>query len=175
MTNSSGNFLNHPESRHFQHIANLVPRAESVTKLTAVCKPCAAANPGCPPRDAAFYTKTDPSLGNGTTDLIGGSDKYQATCRSCFVEAKKTRATKRTDLQNNQAPTTTEPAKERAAQSSTSQTQQVPQAATPPEISPGEAMFDLEDAGSEPDDDQLYDYIAEEHIYFNFEKPKQGG
>ena len=174
--------MNHPESRHFQQIANLVPRAESVTKLTAVCKSCATANPGCPPRDAAFYTKTDPSLGNGTTDLIGGSDKYQATCRPCFIKAKEAWAARKTDRQNNQPPA--RPQLERATQPSTSQAQSaapqlqgeaLPAIPSIPGISPGEAMFDLEDEGSEPDDDQLYDYIAEEHIYYNFEKPQQGG
>ena len=28
--------------------------------------------------------KLDPALGNGTTDLVGGSDKYRATCRPCY-------------------------------------------------------------------------------------------
>ena len=29
--------------------------------------------------------KRDPNLGNGTTDLIGGMEKYEAICRTCFI------------------------------------------------------------------------------------------
>ena len=70
------NFLNHPTSRAFQNIADLIPRAEQVTKLFAVCNTCSSDK-------AAFNWKIDPSLGNGTTDLIGGKDKYEAICRPC--------------------------------------------------------------------------------------------
>lgn len=70
------NFLNHPDARAFQNLADLIPRAEQVTKLFAVCNTCNSDK-------AAFNWKKDPSLGNGTTDLIGGTDKYEAICRPC--------------------------------------------------------------------------------------------
>ena len=70
------NFLNHPSTKAFQNLTNLIPHAEHVTKLFAVCSTCNMDG-------AAFTWKKDPSLGNGTTDLIGGSDKYEAICRPC--------------------------------------------------------------------------------------------
>ena len=71
-----GNFLNHPTSRAFQNMVDLFPRAETVTKLMAVCSSCQY-------NGAAFYVKILPGLGNGTTDLIGGADKYKSVCRPC--------------------------------------------------------------------------------------------
>ena len=51
-------------------------RAENVTKLTAICSTCYG--------DAAFFFKNDPDLGNQGSDLVGGADKYTASCRSCY-------------------------------------------------------------------------------------------
>ena len=51
-------------------------RAESVTKLTAICSTCHGT--------AAFFYKNNPDLGNQGSDLIGGADKYTATCRPCY-------------------------------------------------------------------------------------------
>lgn len=56
-------------------------RAEVIHKLTAICGRC--------PRDASFYRKLTDDLGNGTTDLVGGADKYQPICRSCFLNPHK--------------------------------------------------------------------------------------
>ena len=39
----------------------------------------------CGLQTAAFNLKRDPNLGNGTTDLIGGMEKYEAICRNCFI------------------------------------------------------------------------------------------
>ena len=57
----------------FNRMLELVPLAERVDKLTAVCCVCHA--------DAAFTRR----LGNETAvEIIGGADKYVATCRKCF-------------------------------------------------------------------------------------------
>ena len=70
------NFLNHPSSRCFKHITELLPRAEKIHKVLARCHTCFS-------KTAAFNLKRDPNLGNGTTDLIGGAEKYEAICRPC--------------------------------------------------------------------------------------------
>lgn len=57
----------------FGNILNLVPLAESVVKLKAVCMMCY--------KDAAFTRR----LGSETAvELVGGMDKYMAVCRSCY-------------------------------------------------------------------------------------------
>ena len=57
----------------FGRVLELVPRAESVVKLCAVCVECH--------RDAAFTKR----LGAETeVALIGGADKYAAVCRRCW-------------------------------------------------------------------------------------------
>ncbi|KAI1283782.1 Thymidine kinase, cytosolic [Halotydeus destructor] len=57
----------------FGDILNLVPLAESVIKLTAVCMTCFA---------EASYTKR---IGHEQElELIGGAEKYMAVCRSCY-------------------------------------------------------------------------------------------
>ncbi|XP_014666491.1 PREDICTED: thymidine kinase, cytosolic-like [Priapulus caudatus] len=62
----------------FGNILNLVPLAESVNKLTAVCMKCYG---------DASYTKRK---GHETAlEVIGGADKYMAVCRSCFESPQK--------------------------------------------------------------------------------------
>uniref|UniRef100_A0A671L931 Thymidine kinase n=1 Tax=Sinocyclocheilus anshuiensis TaxID=1608454 RepID=A0A671L931_9TELE len=57
----------------FGNILNLVPLAESVVKLNAVCMQCF--------KEAA-YTKR---LGaEQEVEVIGGTDKYHAVCRACY-------------------------------------------------------------------------------------------
>lgn len=56
----------------FGSILELVPKAESVIKLTAVCMQCF--------RDAA-YTKRKSA--DTQLEVIGGADKYMAVCREC--------------------------------------------------------------------------------------------
>lgn len=59
----------------FGDILNLVPLAESVVKLTAVCMQCF--------REAA-YTKR---LGvEKEVEVIGGADKYHSVCRHCYFK-----------------------------------------------------------------------------------------
>ncbi|KAK1163759.1 thymidine kinase, cytosolic [Acipenser oxyrinchus oxyrinchus] len=64
------------QRKAFGNILNLVPLAESVVKLNAVCMECF--------REAA-YTKR---LGaEKEVEVIGGTDKYHAVCRACYSAA----------------------------------------------------------------------------------------
>lgn len=57
----------------FGHVLNLIPLAESVVKLQAVCMVCY--------KDAAFTKR----LGmEKKVEIIGGADKYMAVCRTCY-------------------------------------------------------------------------------------------
>jgi thymidine kinase len=54
-------------------VLELIPRAESVTKLTAICFQCRA--------EAAFTRRI---AGAGEEIAIGGHELYVASCRACF-------------------------------------------------------------------------------------------
>jgi thymidine kinase len=61
------------QRRPFARVAELVPRAEEVVKLRAVCLVCCG--------EAAFTRR----LGTETQlEVIGGADKYIAVCRRCY-------------------------------------------------------------------------------------------
>ena len=75
------NFLNHPTQEAFPNVKDLLPKAEIIEKLTASCNFCHL--------QAAFTFKKDPNLGNESTDLIGGAEKYAPICRSCYKERKE--------------------------------------------------------------------------------------
>ncbi|KAM4603658.1 thymidine kinase, cytosolic [Polymixia lowei] len=61
------------QRKPFGNILSLVPLAESVVKLNAVCMQC---------YKEAAYTKR---LGaEKEVEVIGGADKYQAACRKCY-------------------------------------------------------------------------------------------
>uniref|UniRef100_H3D962 Thymidine kinase n=1 Tax=Tetraodon nigroviridis TaxID=99883 RepID=H3D962_TETNG len=59
-------------SRAFGNILNLVPLAESVVKLNAVCMQCF--------KEAAYTKRIGAEK---EVEVIGGADKYQAVCRKC--------------------------------------------------------------------------------------------
>ena len=61
------------QRRPFQDILSLVPLAEEVTKLKAVCMACF--------KDAAFRKRISEEAG---LEVIGGADKYMAVCRQCY-------------------------------------------------------------------------------------------
>ncbi|CAL1282816.1 unnamed protein product [Larinioides sclopetarius] len=68
------------QRKGFSNTLQLVPLAESVIKLTSVCMLCF---------EEASYTKR---IGNETElEIIGGTDKYMAVCRSCY-ESSSTEA-----------------------------------------------------------------------------------
>ncbi|KAF2975812.1 hypothetical protein EK904_005888, partial [Melospiza melodia maxima] len=65
------------QRKAFGSILNLVPLAESVVKLNAVCMECF--------REAS-YTKR---LGaEREVEVIGGADKYHSVCRACYFRAR---------------------------------------------------------------------------------------
>ncbi|NWS76161.1 KITH protein, partial [Crotophaga sulcirostris] len=65
------------QRKAFGSILNLVPLAESVVKLNAVCMECY--------RDAS-YTKR---LGaEREIEVIGGADKYHSVCRACYFRKR---------------------------------------------------------------------------------------
>jgi thymidine kinase len=65
-----GDFLRRP----FGKICELVPMAEEVVKITAVCM-------ACHEKDAHFTRRT---VQSNETELIGGADMYIAVCRDCY-------------------------------------------------------------------------------------------
>ncbi|KAK6187784.1 hypothetical protein SNE40_005734 [Patella caerulea] len=75
------------QKQGFGNILNLVPLAEHVMKLTAVCMMC---------YNEASFTKRK---GNETqVEVIGGADKYLAVCRTCFTSPNKQSPRKRSPL-----------------------------------------------------------------------------
>lgn len=64
------------QRKPFGRVIELIPMAESVVKLTAVCMMC---------HGSASFTRR---LGSETqVELIGGADKYISVCRKCFVRS----------------------------------------------------------------------------------------
>lgn len=61
------------QRKGFGDVLDLIPLAESVVKLTAVCMKCY--------KDASF---TKRRVAQTQIELIGGSESYQAVCRSCY-------------------------------------------------------------------------------------------
>ncbi|KAK2181104.1 hypothetical protein NP493_410g00035 [Ridgeia piscesae] len=57
----------------FGDILKLVPLAENVVKLTAVCMECCG--------EASFTKRKGAET---EVEVIGGAEKYLATCRACF-------------------------------------------------------------------------------------------
>lgn len=61
----------------FEPVPTLMSQAEEVVKLTAVCTVCGA--------DAAFHIRLRDSVGDAlhaTAEQIGGTESYQARCRT---------------------------------------------------------------------------------------------
>jgi thymidine kinase len=63
--------------RPFQHVVNLIPFAENVRKMNAICMKC---------RDGtlASFSKR---LVNGGTILVGGVNEYMSVCRKHFIDS----------------------------------------------------------------------------------------
>lgn len=64
------------ERKPFGSIPYLVPLADSVKKLNAVCVSCA--------RDAAFTKRRSKESISESVEVIGGDELYMAVCRGCF-------------------------------------------------------------------------------------------
>ncbi|XP_069123864.1 thymidine kinase, cytosolic-like isoform X2 [Argopecten irradians] len=67
------------QKKGFGDILNLVPLAESVIKLSAVCMSC---------NQEGSFTKRKGQ--EKEVEVIGGADKYLAVCRACFQSPVKT-------------------------------------------------------------------------------------
>eukprot|EP00761_Pharyngomonas_kirbyi_P013555 gb/GECH01013584.1/.p1 GENE.gb/GECH01013584.1/~~gb/GECH01013584.1/.p1 ORF type:complete len:220 (+),score=44.22 gb/GECH01013584.1/:1-660(+) len=65
----SGTFQRRP----FGKVLEVIPLAEQITRLTAVCMICH--------RDASFTRRL---IASDDVEVIGGADKYIAVCRECF-------------------------------------------------------------------------------------------
>jgi len=66
------------QRKPFGSILELVPLAEDVTKLTAVCVVCQG--------QASFSKRTSDEQ---EIEIIGGEDKYIAVCRACYHLSQK--------------------------------------------------------------------------------------
>lgn len=75
------------QRKPFSNIINLVPLAEVVTKLVAVCMNCF--------QDAAFSKRISSEDG---VEVIGGADKYMAVCRRCYYSPVRVAASPRVAL-----------------------------------------------------------------------------
>ncbi len=64
------------ERKPFGQVCEMVPLAESITKLSAVCMMCRS-------RDAHFSLRIGREK---TVEHIGGKESYRATCRACYAE-----------------------------------------------------------------------------------------
>lgn len=61
------------QRKPFGQVLELVPMAEKVSKLSAVCMGCG--------KDAAFSRRITCET---AVEVIGGADKYVAMCRNCY-------------------------------------------------------------------------------------------
>jgi thymidine kinase len=66
------------QRKPFGRILELIPRAEKVTKLSAVCMYCN--------KDANFTLRI---VDDQEIELIGGEESYKPVCRSCFHKQPK--------------------------------------------------------------------------------------
>ena len=73
-------FINHPAPGGLNEMARLLPRAEVIEKLLAMCLFCQ--------KGAGFYFKRNPDLNYGLCDLRGGTDEFAAICRECYEDNK---------------------------------------------------------------------------------------
>jgi thymidine kinase len=58
------------QRKPFGNILNLIPLAETITKLSAICLACG--------KEAAFTQRT---ISSHEIELIGGSEMYKPVCR----------------------------------------------------------------------------------------------
>ncbi|KAI6214229.1 hypothetical protein M3Y94_00243200 [Aphelenchoides besseyi] len=67
--------------KQFESIAKLVPLAEKVEKITAVCQFCG--------HSASFTLRT---IMSDVREVIGGAEMYQAVCRHCYHRIREEQA-----------------------------------------------------------------------------------
>ena len=64
------------ERKRFNHVVDLIPLAESVVKLTAVCTVCGG--------EASFSKRI---TSDTRVEIVGGADIYTAVCRKCYFRS----------------------------------------------------------------------------------------
>lgn len=74
------------QRKPFGRILELIPRAEKVMKLSAVCMYCN--------KDAPFTQRTVDSC---EIELIGGEESYKPVCRGCFNRTPRDQKEPRTE------------------------------------------------------------------------------
>lgn len=80
----SGTYLREP----FNSILDLIPKAEKIKTLSAICKGCMV--------PAHFTLRTRMT---NETELIGGEDMYMPVCRECFTQKTNEQKTQAEKLQ----------------------------------------------------------------------------
>jgi thymidine kinase len=71
--------------QRFGHILDLIPFADNVAKLHAYCKRCAETKKTLTAALFSHYTSGTPNVVEDAV-IVGGSDLFQAVCRSCYRE-----------------------------------------------------------------------------------------
>jgi len=80
------------ERKAFGNILGLIPIAEYVEKLTAVCMVCAG--------HASFTTRTS---NDTVTKVIAGADKYVAMCRACYITTQRKKSEEKKTKKKSEA------------------------------------------------------------------------
>lgn len=70
--------------QEFGNMHTLIPFADSVTKLHAMCHKCASQSGNLVP---AHFTNKLAKKATDSVVEVGAHDKYEALCRKCFLEA----------------------------------------------------------------------------------------
>ena len=85
--------INIVDRRSFGSVLDIIPLADSVTKLTSRCELCGK---------RAFFTlrKTE----EAQTELIGGADVYMPVCRKHYVSGQVVMEAARTVLESQNIP-----------------------------------------------------------------------
>lgn len=72
------------EQRQFGQMINLLPLADEIVKLNALCKSCFRRDGSKEP--APFTMRVNSQSQSAETNIdIGGADKYEAVCRKCLL------------------------------------------------------------------------------------------
>ncbi len=79
-----GDFRRQP----FGDVLRLIPHAEKVVKLSALCKRCCEAN-SCKKIDGTLANFTMRTTADESQTVVGSSDVYEAVCRKHFLENER--------------------------------------------------------------------------------------
>jgi thymidine kinase len=74
------------DRRPFGRVLDLVPMADRITKLTAMCKHCGDGTPAI--FTFAHNTDTEAAIASGSVINVGADEKYVPLCRSHYLKGK---------------------------------------------------------------------------------------